>query len=363
MEKSDPQNSLPLPAHPTRRIQLLALIFLCVLLALVLNACEFNIPGQATATPTPTETATPIRKTPTPTPYPLGSTENPLVLAYVSETSDAVIIAKQGELAQQLTVQSGLTFQPKIYASYADLLREMKARKVHLAWMPPMTYLQASQENSAQVILMTNHYGLYLYGVQFLANTASKFQSFYDPLTGQNIGEISQALSQFEGKRPCWVELTSPSGYVVPSGLLFENNVHVLEGVIQQNHSAVVRALYVTGICDFGVTFAISGDPRTASTVTQDLTDVLQRVAIIWVSDPIIPNLNLSVQSDMPDSLRAKVVNAFVNLVKTQEGKNLLSAATNYNIEDLRAVDDGLYDRLRALTHQSGVDLKTLIGK
>jgi len=92
-------------------------------------------------------------------------------------------------------------------------------------------------------------------------------------------------------------------------------------GVVTQSFTSVVRALYIKGICDYGVTFAYSGDPRTSSEVLQDLPDALNKVIIIWRSDPIIPNLNLSFIPSIPKEIRDNIVSALQDLVITGQGK------------------------------------------
>jgi len=121
--------------------------------------------------------------------------------------------------------------------------------------------------------------------------------------------------------------------------------------------------LYVEGVCDFGATYATFGDPRTAASLLQELPDVMGKVIIIWQSDPVIPNLNVTVSTELPANLRQKVVESLINYVKTEEGKTVISAANSYDIEDLELVDDSTYDALRGYVEASEIPLRSLIGK
>ena len=208
---------------------------------------------------------------------------------------------------------------------------------------------------------LTNHFGVYQYGGQFLANVQSNFTIYFDPAKSLNTTNAAIALKQFENKRPCWIDTTSASGYVVPLGLLAEQGIKVKEGVITQSHTSSVRALYVNGICDFGTTFATTGDPRTASAVTQDLTDVMNRVVIIYQIDPMIPNLNISFHTSVPKEIRDDLAFVMQNLVKDQ--KQLFTNANNYEISDLQPADDSVYEPLRKYLNLSGVKLDTLVGR
>ncbi len=251
--------------------------------------------------------------------------------------------------------------QSKTYAKYADLISDLRAGKVHIVFLQPFTYLWAQERGLVRPAFVTNHFGVYQYGGQFLANVTSNFTIYFDPAKNLNTTNAAIALKQFENKRPCWVEPTSASGYVVPLGLLAEQGVKIKDGVITLSHTSVVRALYVNGICDFGITFATTGDPRTASAITQDLTDVMNRVVIIYQIDPIIPNLNISFHTSVPKEMRDDLSFALQNLVKDQ--KQLFSNANDYEISDLQPADDTLYDPLRKYLKLSEVNLDTLLGK
>jgi phosphonate transport system substrate-binding protein len=254
--------------------------------------------------------------------------------------------------------------QSRVLPSYQALVDEISNRRVHIAWLPPLTYLYASRIGVAQAALLANHFGVFQYGSQFLANTSSGFTPYFDPISGLNSADAATALAQFNGLRPCWVDPGSASGYIVPAGLLALNQIPIGEPAFTQSHSSVVRSLYVKGVCDFGGTFAISGDPRTASTVLQDLPDAIERIPIIWRSDAIIPNLNISYIAGLPED-RVKALNAsFLQIAQQPEGLALLSStADNYQVDALKPVDDSVYDRLREFVDALDLSLANYLGK
>jgi phosphonate transport system substrate-binding protein len=339
------------------------LIFLSMTVMLIASACGSDLPTQATGTPTLTLTAT-FPPTVTPTPVPLGSPENPFVIGLVAEFEDPQMNSAADELARQISAIAGVNVSGLVYPSYPALIDAMGRGSVHIAWMPPLTYLHASRRGLAEVALLTNHFGVYLYGTQFLANVESNFTPYFDPISGLSSEDAFTALAQFQGLRPCWVDSQSASGYIAPAGLLRMNEVDVLPAVLTQSHTAVVRGLYIKGICDFGATFSISGDPRTASAVQQDLPDIMNRIYIIWRSEAIIPNLNLSFLAGLSEADRQTMVNAFLELGQTPEGRSLMSlSAGHYQIEEVRAVNDDLYDPLRDTVEALDINLSEMIGK
>lgn len=340
-------------------------ILLCVL-GLILSACSGGGQNQ-TPSPDITQTLSPeatSRPTITPTPEPLGSTANPFILGTVGADLEDQTAAAAQELARQLGESAGVVMEAHLFKDYTALLEAMEEGEVHITWLPPLTYLYASQRGLAEVVLLTNHFGVYQYGAQFMANVESGFTPYYDPISGRNSADAAEALAQFDNLRPCWVEPLSPAGYIVPAGLLAINQINSLPPVMTQSHTATVRALYIKGICDFGATFSVSGDPRTSSAVLDDLPDTMNRVLIIWRSDGVIPNLNVSFLAGLSERDRLTLTNAFLNIVKTPEGKALLTlAAGNYQIDDLREVEDSLYDPLRAMVDALDINTVDLIGR
>lgn len=344
-----------------------ALFFLITLLltgGLIISACgPKQQSGTPTVTPTLTATAT-LPPTLTPTPEPPGSPSRPLVFALVSTNNDPQIAAAADEVAKQIAQRSGLAVTGAVYPDYVSLLGAMNRGEAHITWLPPLTYLYASQRSIVDVALLTNHFGVYESGTQFLANIESKFTPYFDPISGLSSAGPEVALKQFKGLRPCWVEPQSVWGYIVPAGYMAKNNLDFLPAVIAQNHTAIVRALYVKGICDFGATFSISGDPRTASSIQQDFPDVMNRIIVIWRTDAIIPNINLSYVTGLDEATRMALDNAFLDLLKAPQGKELLTlSAGRYQIDDLRPTKDDVYNPLRDLVKALDLDLQPMIGK
>jgi phosphonate transport system substrate-binding protein len=332
-------------------------------LIFLLGACSRATPSP---TPTPIPSATPSPQpvpTRTPTLPPPASEANPLILGVLSETNDAKAAAAAEEIARQISRITNYQVQARVYTTQKAILADLQAAKVHIVFLQPFTYLWARQKELVRPLLLTNHFGVYQYGAAIYANVASKFTIYFDPAKGQNTTDPATALKQFDGKRPCWVDPTSASGYVVPLGMLADKKVKVLDGVITQSHTSIIRSLYITGICDFGAAFTTTGDPRTSSAVKQDLTDVMNRVVLIYQIDPVIPNLNISVHNSLPREMRDDLTFALQSIIHADKGKALFTDANNYEINDLKPVDDSVYETLRSYQALSGVSLETLIGK
>jgi len=122
-----------------------------------------------------------------------------------------------------------------------------------------------------------------------------------------------------------------------------------------QGHPAVVSALYVGGICDFGATYV---DARTS--IQKTYPDVMDKIVVIWRTDNIIPNDNVSYSSTMPADVAAKVTQALLDMSGTDSGREVLKNM-GYDIEGLKVAEDSFYDPFRAALQASGIDITTMV--
>lgn len=317
---------------------------------------EFNLltatPELLPPTPMPTYT---------PTPASLGSVENPIVIGMIIQEN----VSGQAEALQSvlmhLTEGLSLSFTSQVFGNYVDLELALQRGEVDMAWLTAPEYLLASQKDLVSALLVTNHLGVTAIGVQFLGHKDAKMQTFYDPSTNTSKATAVQALTQLAGMQPCLTREDSLAGYWVPLGYLSQNNISYSRPVLTFSFSASIRALYVKGVCSYAVTYAHSADPRTSSEVISDLTDVIDIVPILWISPPIIPNLNLSVSKQMELTLQNRISEFLRNFSREELGKSLLSQMLNYEVAQLEPLHDTSYQALRDLLTTTDVRLADLV--
>ena len=340
----------------TKRLSVL--LALLVALTLVLSACS---PAE---TPAPVMTEPPVVVTEPPAPEPteppapeLGTPENPLIMALAPSATSQELQTGGAAIAAKLSEMTGLTIETVVPSNYAAMIEAMGAGQAHIGWLAPVQYIVAHGKGYADVALSTIRNGSDQYGFQYVANAAAGFTSYYDEATATTTADAAAALAQFADKKPCWTDPLSASGYVLPSGLLTANGIKTKSGAWVQGHPTVIKSVYLSPkgeICDFGATFI---DAR--SNVAADFPDVNDVVKIIWVSEPFIPNDNVSFASNVPADLRETLAQALLDLAATEEGITLLKNG-GYSIQGLKAVDDTFYDAFRVYLEASGIDPTTL---
>jgi phosphonate transport system substrate-binding protein len=307
-------------------------------------------PGEMPEAPAPEATEAPAAASD------LGTEANPIIMALAPSATTQELIASGDEIARQLSEATGLVIKTTVPNSYSALVEAMGAGNAHIGWLPPFAYLIAKEKGYAEVGLATVRFGRDHYPTQFLANVSSGFTAYFDPATEKSTADAATALAQFADKKPCWTDPLSSSGYVIPSGLLAANGIKTKAAAFVQGHPTVVRALYATGICDFGATH---DGILTDKNLLEAFPDLTEKIVVIWRSDPVIPNDNVSFATNLPADIRQKIVDALLAMAETEEGKAALNAV--YQIEGLKVVDDTFYDEFRVLLEASGVDLTSLV--
>jgi phosphonate transport system substrate-binding protein len=311
--------------------------------------------GTPTQISTPTQVLAPTQ-TPIIPPEP-GTEQNPLILALgPSPRPSSFTLSAGEEIAAFIESRTGYRVATVVPSSEIDLVEAIGENNAHIASLSPFGYLLARENNSVTAIMASLHNGQAFYGAQFIANREGGFTSYYDAERDENTAEAGMALKQFQDKKPCWSDTTSPSAYVIPFGLLTQSQIQVRSAAFLKGQLNVVRAVYADDICNFGATYI---DARQLPSLEADYADVMDRVIVIWRIPKIIPYENISLSNSLPIEMRRVIQRAFIDLMLTPEGKAAIQ--TVYGMDELQIAEDVMYDDFAAYTKASGLDLAELI--
>jgi phosphonate transport system substrate-binding protein len=322
-----------------------------------LTAC--NIPTAVPAvTPTPTINGT-MTVTPTiePTPKPdLGDNANPILLALPpSQFPDPVTVANAQTLATLLEEQTGYRVVAVASTSYFELIEAMKIGNAHIAVLPMFAIVKAYNQDAVQAAFASTQEGVASYGAQYVARS-DRFTAYYNPSDAKNTAEAPEALAQFSGKKPCWTEPASPSGYLVPLGILNWYKIPTEEGAFLQSHFSVVRAVRIGEICDFGATYI---DARAYPKLKDDYPFIMDEVAVIWQIPPIIPYDGLFLSRAVPAQVSAELKRALDLIYATDDGKTLFNSL--FGFKGMIPVEDIFYTEFVRVINAAPVNLKDLV--
>ncbi|HEX5809165.1 MAG TPA: PhnD/SsuA/transferrin family substrate-binding protein [Anaerolineales bacterium] len=340
-----------------------SLLTVFIYIAVSLAGCSFPQPQIVEVTATPTYTETPVGATATETPLPpfptveLGRAENPLILALPPSADSPEQINAAKLIASQFTERTGYSVVTVAPDSSIALVDALAAGNAHIVLLDPYAYELAYRQDLVRAAYAVLKDGEGKYGAQFLATRRGGFTSYFDEGTQENLTEDrAVALAQFEGKKPCWSDESSPSGYVVPLGYLNESQISTKPAAFVEGHPTVVRSLYASGICDFGATYI---DARKFPSLEDEFPDLLEQVIVVWQIPAVIPYDVLAFSTRMPAGMPELFASLVPAIMQTDAGRAAFKTA--YDVDELEAVNDGYYEEFRIYVDESGVDLTTIL--
>jgi phosphonate transport system substrate-binding protein len=255
--------------------------------------------------------------------------------------------------------------------SYSTLIEAMGQNTVQVGWLPPFAYVAAHEQGYANAGLATLQAGATRRGVQFMVNAdwlaanaisltlpltqTETLTATLEPAATPSAVDDVHALRQLAGRKPCWVDATSTSGYLIPRGILKLADIATPSGTFLNTSGEVVRTLYndPTGeTCEFGATFI---DARQGVS----LPDLNQRVQIIYFSAPIIPFDTVAFAAGLPAAQREAIISALLTLAKTEAGQRALKDV--YDVDGVTRSDDSFYNAFRLYIDAAGADPRGLI--
>lgn len=250
----------------------------------------------------------------------------------IAEDNAAILALLEKELGVEVELQE--------VTSYAAVIEALRAGQVQIAGMGPFSYVVAKDGDAGVIPLGA------------LADAADE-QPGYQSYGIVNPGSGITDLAGFKGKKVCFVDPTSTSGYLFPSAGLLELDIDLESGitpVFAGGHDASALSV-ADGTCDAGFAY----DTMVTSELIKSGQLAEGDVEVVWESE-VIPGSPYVASTQLPEDLQQELVRIFQEqlnkpaLVEAgiceSEGDCLLPEESEYGFI---AVDDSLYDGIRAV--------------
>ena len=184
-----------------------------------------------------------------------------------------------------------------------------------------------------------------------------------------------ETLADLDGKKFAFTDPASTAGYLLPSKLLRDNGIEPAETTFAMKHDNVVSQVY-QGQVDAGATYyspphteerdgetvEVIRDAR-ARVLTQ-YPDVAEKVRILGFTEET-PNEPWVMRGDVYDDptrqseLEVAVRDALLAFAVTPGGLEALDAL--YDVTGLVAVDDTVYEDIRRIVREQGLDVEAAV--
>lgn len=313
----------------------------------------------------------------------VGTTDNPIQVLFVPSASADEIVTG-GELLQEtLESATGLTYEVSVPTSYGAVIEEMCASPTDtIGMIPAQAYVLANNQCGVEADLKAMRFGSTEYWAQFIVPRDSD----------------AQALADLAGTTWAYPDPASTSGFLIPSGMLAAEDVEPEREVEAGSHDAAVQAVY-DGTADFGTTYFTpasdtegeslwDGDPANAdvpddlvdscdvnadgdlacgddyqvndarAAIAESAPDVVQKVRIMTVSDPI-PNDTVSFSPEFPEDVQDEIVEAITTFAEN-DPEGFAKALDAYSWDGVAPASDADFDSIRAIVEDLGLSNQDL---
>jgi len=214
-----------------------------------------------------------------------------IVFAPVPSENATAALAAYGPFAKALEDMLGIKVEQVAVSDYAAVVEGQLSGKVDIAAYGPFSYYVAKVAGAKidPIAVLVNDIGL-----------PPSYQSFL--IAPGNSAATS--IADVKGKKVCFVDNLSTSGYLYPTAGLKEAGLEVnrdYTAVFAGGHDKSVAAVKA-GTCDLG--FAFDDMVNTIAPASGIIKP--GDLKVIWKSKPI-PNSPFAVRTDLPASLVAKI--------------------------------------------------------
>jgi phosphonate transport system substrate-binding protein len=265
-----------------------------------------------------------------------GRNPNELVFAAVpSENAQSMQQAYQ-PLITLLQKATGKSIRFQSATSYSSAIEAQRADKADFVQYGPFSLITAQNSGvkvtpiAAETVVKGTPPGYHSYGIT-------------RPGTGIN------SIADFRGKKICFVDPNSTSGYLYPSAALINAGIDPnkdVTQVISGGHDASALSV-LNGQCDAG--FAQESMIDTTLPAKGQLKP--GQLTVVWKSD-LIPGSPIGISDDLAPDLKAKIIGAFPNAnVDYMNANGICTPACAHlgeaNGWGYATVDNSFYDSVR----------------
>lgn len=250
----------------------------------------------------------------------------------------AKLDAQRKPLQDLLEKELGQKVNVTVATEYAGLIEGMKSKKIHVGFLAPASYVLASKEKAAEVILVSTRYDVDDMGKKLKDKPlVSTYKS--QLVVGKDSG--IKSVKDLKGKKIAIASFTSTSGFLYPANLLADNGLDPEKDVQWQEvggHDKAIMAV-LNGQADAAFTFK---DARDLLVNTNP--DVREKV--VYIADTeAIQNDTISVIPDLDADLKNKIKQAFINIGKDENGRKIMQEI--YSHEGYLEAKDSDFDKIR----------------
>ncbi|MEN3268500.1 phosphate/phosphite/phosphonate ABC transporter substrate-binding protein [Pseudonocardia sp.] len=259
-----------------------------------------------------------------------------LVFAAVPSEQSTSLQADFKPVLDMLARETGKKIEFRQATDYAAVIEGQLSGQVQIAQYGPLSFVLAQAKGAAITPV----------GAQISAKGATPgYQSYAITKAGSPI----KSIADFAGKKICFVDPNSTSGYLYPTAALLQAGIDPTTGIqpiFAGGHDASVLEV-ASGRCDAG----FAEDSMVDTTLIQKGQLKPGDITTLWKSD-IIPGSPVAISTSLSPELQAKLTDAFQNKANADYLKANGFCAGTCTVGDggywgYAPVDNAFYDPIR----------------
>ncbi len=238
-----------------------------------------------------------------------------LRIQFVPSQDAETIESKAKPLEKLLGDKLGIPVKVSISTNYSTIIEAMSSKQIDVGFLPPTAYILAKDKGAANVILQAQRYGVKEDG----SNTDQLVDSYKAMIVVKKDSPIN-SLADLKDKKIAWQDITSTSGYIFPAAEIKKAGIDPekdIKGVTYKGHDKGIIAV-LNGDVDAAAVFE---DAR--NNVKKDFPSVFADTKVIYRTQGI-PNDTIAVRSDMDQTFKDKISDAFISISKDPEGQKII---------------------------------------
>jgi phosphonate transport system substrate-binding protein len=328
-----------------RYLKFLIPTVLAVMMLTAATACAPQTPTPTNNPPSSTTTATaPANSTATPSAAPTEApsykdTVKELVVCYLPGEGTEQHNESRNLLHDELSEFLGIKVTEINAADYNAVVEAMRTKKADVAGFGPVSYVQAVDRAGAEALVIACPEG-----DKTLAGYTSKIIVAKD-------SDI-KSLDDLRGRTFAFVDPSSTSGNYVPTLELM--NAYDMSNEDFHTNGVFFSSVMFSGSHPNSILAVVNGDVDAAAVASNTLAiEIAQgRVSeddfIVIHESPVIPGSPTAVRSDLPEDLKAKLKEFYLNYHNEEYFKNIAGISPEMN-PSFAECSDSDYDYVRDL--------------
>jgi phosphonate transport system substrate-binding protein len=262
-----------------------------------------------------------------------------VIAVYTGGDNPLGVKAMAGKIKTYFEKELGMDVEFFFATDYTAVIEALRAKKVHVAYMSPFSYVLASQAHDITPIATMGEGG-----------KAHMYHSIIFTNYGTHLNSMDDVKARAKNLTLCFADPASTSGHLIPRAYMV---------TIGLNPDSAFKQTIFAGSHPASILSVVSGKIDVGCSAKEYGTDLLiengelkaGQIKILWQSDPIVSS-PIVVRNDLNKALAKKIQNLYLHMAKDAPDVFAAYVKLYYSHPEnlsYMAIQDSMYNGLRKI--------------